>query len=104
MDTEAVCYGAEGDTSNHVDHSLKRTVKNSRFKDLGELHKVSVIVSRATKYRCLQDRGYNYHLPYMSPLLDLILQKHLTWAKMIWTSSSVVQSPLLTLKYIFRFI
>ncbi len=49
-------------TSNRDDHTLESTVKKSRFKHLGELHKewteAGVSASRVTTLRHLQEKGY----------------------------------------------
>ncbi len=49
-------------TSNRDDRKLKNTVKQSRFKDLGELHKewtdAGVSASRVTTLRRLQEKSY----------------------------------------------
>ncbi len=49
-------------TSNRNDRKLENTVKQSRFKHLGELHKewteAGVSASRVTTLRRLQDKGY----------------------------------------------
>ncbi len=66
-------------TSNRDDRTLENTVKQSRFKHLGELHKewteAGVSASRVTTLRHLQEKSYQ-------PLLkQKHHQKHLTWAK-----------------------
>ncbi len=66
-------------TSNMDDCKLENTVKQSRFKHLGELHKewteAGVSASRVTTLRHLQEKSYQ-------PLLkQKHRQKHLTWAK-----------------------
>ncbi len=49
-------------TSNSDDRKLENTVKQSRFKHFGELHKewseAGVSASRVTTLRCLQEKGY----------------------------------------------
>ncbi len=49
-------------TSNKYDHKLETTVKQSRFKHLGELHKewteAGVSASRVTTLRHLQEKSY----------------------------------------------
>ncbi len=49
-------------TSNSDDHKLENTVKQSRFKHLGELHKewteTEVSTSRVTTLRHLQEKCY----------------------------------------------
>ncbi len=49
-------------TSNRDDHKLEITVKQSRLKHLGELHKkwteAGVSASRVTTFRRLQEKGY----------------------------------------------
>ncbi len=66
-------------TSNRDDCKLENTVKQSRFKHLGELHKewteAGVSASRVTTLRHLQEKGDK-------PLLkQKQCQKHITWAK-----------------------
>ncbi len=66
-------------TSNRDDRKLENTVKESRFKHLGELHKewteAGVSALRVTTLRCLQEKGYQ------ALLKQKHRQKHLTWAK-----------------------
>ncbi len=66
-------------TSNRDDHKLENTVKQSRFKHLGELHKqwteAGVSASRVTTFRHLQEKGYQATSEQKHH------QKHLTWAK-----------------------
>ncbi|KAL0150586.1 hypothetical protein M9458_054179 [Cirrhinus mrigala] len=54
--------GRKGCTSNRDNRKLEKTVKQSRFKHLGELHKerneAGVNASRVTTLRCLQEKGY----------------------------------------------
>ncbi len=49
-------------TSNSDDRKLENTVKQSRFKHLGALHKelteAGVSASRVNTLRCLQEKGY----------------------------------------------
>ncbi len=49
-------------TSNRDGHNLENTVKQSRFKHLGDLHKewteAGVSTSRVTTLRHLQEKGY----------------------------------------------
>ncbi|KAI2656953.1 putative transcriptional regulatory protein [Labeo rohita] len=49
-------------TSNRDDRKLEKTVKQSRFKHLEELHKewneAGVSASRVTTLRCLKEKGY----------------------------------------------
>ncbi len=66
-------------TSNRDNRKLENTVKQSRFKHLGELHKewteAGDSASRVTTLRHLQEKGYK-------PLLkQKHRQKHLIWAK-----------------------
>ena len=73
-------------TSNRDDRSLEKIVKQSRFKNLGELHKewteAGVSASRATTHRRLREKGYNCRIPSTKPLLNpRQRQKRLTWAK-----------------------
>ncbi len=66
-------------TSNRDDCKLENTVKQSRFKHLGDLHKewteTGVSASRVTTLRHLQEKGYQ------AILKQKHCQKHLTWAK-----------------------
>ena len=73
-------------TSNRDDRKFEKIVKQSRFKNLGELHKVwteaGVSASRATTHRRLREKGYNCRIPSIKPLLNQRQrQKRLTWAK-----------------------
>ena len=73
-------------TSNRDDRSLEKTVKKSRFDNVGEIHKkwteAGVSVSRVTTHRRLQDIGYNSRVPSTKPLLNARQRhKRLTWAK-----------------------
>ncbi len=72
-------------TSNRDDHKLENTVKQSRFKHLGELHKewteAGVSASRVTTLRRLQEKGYQ---ATSEPETMSLTQKN----------NSVVQSPL----------
>ena len=73
-------------TSNRDDRRLEKIVKQSRFKNLGELHKVwteaGVSASRATTHRRLWEKGYNCRIPSIKPLLNKRQrQKRFTWAK-----------------------
>ncbi len=60
-------------TTNRENRSLVRIVKQTRFKNLGELHKewteAGVKASRATTHRRVKEFGYSCH------------QKRLTWVK-----------------------
>ncbi len=60
-------------TTNRENRSLVRIIKQSRFKNLGELHKewteAGVKASRVTTHRCVNEFGYSCR------------QRHLTWAK-----------------------
>ncbi len=60
-------------TTNRENHSLKRIVKQNRFKNVGELHKewtkAGVKASRATTHRRVKEFGYSCR------------QRSLTWAK-----------------------
>ncbi len=64
-------------TSNRDDRKLENTVKQSRFKHLGELHKewteAGVSASRVTTLRHLQENQATSETKHR--------QKHLTWAK-----------------------
>ncbi len=66
-------------TSNRDECRLENTVKQSRFKHLGELHKqwteAGVTASRVTTLRHLQEKGYQATSEQKHS------QKHLTWAK-----------------------
>ncbi len=66
-------------TSNRDDRKLENTVKQSRFKHLGELHKewteAEVSASRVTTLRHLQEKATKTLLKQKHH------QKHLTWAK-----------------------
>ncbi len=66
-------------TRNKDDHKLEKTVKQSRFKHLGELHKewteAGVSASRVTTLRHLQEKSY------YSLLKQKHRQKYLTWDK-----------------------
>ena len=73
-------------TSNRDDPKFEKIVKQSRFKNLGELHKVwteaGVSASRATMHRRLREKGYSCRIPSIEPLLNKRQrQKRLTWAK-----------------------
>uniref|UniRef100_A0AAY5KDZ4 Transposase Tc1-like domain-containing protein n=1 Tax=Esox lucius TaxID=8010 RepID=A0AAY5KDZ4_ESOLU len=73
-------------TSNRDDRSLQRIVKQTRFKNLGELHKewteAGVSASRATTHRRVQEMGYKCRNPSVKPLLNQRQrQKRLTWVK-----------------------
>ncbi len=77
--TESKTLGRKRCTSNRDDRELESTVKQSRFKHLGELYKewteAGVSASRVTTLRHLQERA-------TQPLLkQKHHQKHLTWAK-----------------------
>ncbi len=63
-----------------------RTVKQNRFKNLGELHKewteAGVKASRATTHRRVKEFGYSCRIPLVKPLLNhRQSQRRLTWAK-----------------------
>ncbi len=66
-------------TSNRDDRKLENTVKQSRFKHLGELHKewteAGVSESRVTTLRHLQEKSYQ------DTSEQKHRQKHLSWAK-----------------------
>ncbi len=71
---EGRIWVGKGCTSNRDDRKLENTVKQSRFKHLGELHKewteAGVSASRVTTLRHLQEKGYQ----------ATSVRKHLTWA------------------------
>ena len=93
-------YGRKRCTSNRDNSSLERIVKQSSFKNLGEIHKewteAGVSASKATTHRCIQDVGYNCRIPRVKPLLNQRQrQKCLTQAKeKRERTCSVVQDPL----------
>ncbi len=73
-------------TTNRENRSLLRTVKQNRFKNLGELHKewteAGIKASRATTHRRVKEFGYSCHIPLVKPLLNhRQRQRCLTWAK-----------------------
>ncbi len=73
-------------TTNRENRSLMRTVKQNRFKNLGELHKewteAGVKASRATTHRRVKEFGYSCRIPLVKPLLNhRQSQRRLTWAK-----------------------
>lgn len=75
-------------TSSSDDGSLQKT----QLKSLGELHLISE--SRATKYRCLQERRHNCCVSATNPfLIHGQLWKFLIWANKELCCCSVVQSP-----------
>ena len=53
---------------------LERILKQSRFKNLGELHKewteAGVSASRATTHRRVQEMDYKCRIPSVKPLLN----------------------------------
>ncbi|KAI2664370.1 THO complex subunit 5 [Labeo rohita] len=85
-------------TTNRENRSLERLVKQSRFKNLGELHKewteAGVKASRATTHGHVKEFDYSCRIPLVKPLLNH--RQHLTWAKekKILDCCPVVQSPL----------
>ncbi|KAI2661415.1 Transposable element Tcb2 transposase [Labeo rohita] len=77
-------------TTNRENRSLKRLVKQNRFKNLGELHKewteAEVKASRATTHRRVKEFGYSCHSPLVKSLLNhRQCQRRLTWSKEKWT-------------------
>ena len=60
--------------SNRDDRSLDRIVRQSRFKNFGELHKewteAGVRALRATTHRLVQDMDYKCHIRSVKPLLN----------------------------------
>ena len=73
-------------TSNRDNRTLERIVKQSPFKNVGEIHKewtaAGVSASRTTTHRRMQDMGFSCHIPCVKPLLNKRqLQKRLAWAK-----------------------
>lgn len=61
-------------TSSRNDRSLEGIVKQSQFKNVGDLHKewteAGVSVSRTTMHRCVQEMGYKCHIPSVKSLLN----------------------------------
>ncbi len=76
--------GRKSCTSNRDDLKLENTVKQSRFKHLGELHKewtaAGVSASRVTTLRHLQEKGYQA-TSETETFRSSNRQKHLIWAK-----------------------
>ena len=73
-------------TSNRDNRTLERIVKQSPFKNVGEIHKewtaAGVSASRTTMHRRMQDMGFSCRIPCVKPLLNKRQrQKHLAWAK-----------------------
>ncbi len=73
-------------TTNQENYSLMRTVKQNRFKNLGEVHKewteAGVKASRATTHRRVKEFGYSCRIHLVKPLLNQRQrQRRLTWAK-----------------------
>ena len=73
-------------TRNRDNCTLERIVKQSPFKNVGEIHKewtaAGVSASRTTTHRCIQDMGFSCRIPCVKPLLNKRQhQKHLAWAK-----------------------
>ncbi len=79
-------------TSNRDDRKYENTVKESRFKHLGELHKewteAGVIASRVTTLRHLQEKGYQATSETSSEA------SYLGYGEKQLDCCSVVQSPL----------
>ncbi len=77
--TERKKLGRKMCTSNRDDRKLENSVKQSRFKHLGELHKegteAGVSASIVTTLRHLQEKGYQ------ATSETKHRQKHLIWAK-----------------------
>ena len=73
-------------TRNRDNRTLERIVKQSPFKNVGEIHKewtaAGVSASRTTTHRRMQDMGFSCCIPCVKPLLNKRQrQKHLAWAK-----------------------
>ena len=73
-------------TSNRDNRTLERIVKQSPFKNVGEIHKewtaAGVSASRTTMHRRMQDMGFSCRIPCVKPLLNKRQrQKRLAWAK-----------------------
>ena len=73
-------------TSNRDNRTLERIVKQSPFKNVGEIHKewtaAGVSASRTTMHRRMQDIGFSCRIPCVKPLLNKRQrQKRLAWAK-----------------------
>ncbi len=73
-------------TTNREKRSLKRIVKQNRFKNLDELNKewteAGVKASKATTHRRVKEFGYSCRIPLVKPLLNhRQRQRRLTWAK-----------------------
>ena len=73
-------------TSNRDNRTLERIVKQSPFKNVGEIHKewtaAGVSASRTTTHRRMQDMGFSCRIPCVKPLLNKRQrQKRLAWAK-----------------------
>ena len=60
-------------TSNRDNRTLDRIVKQSPFKNVGEIHKewtaAGVSASRTTTHRRMQDMGFSCRIPCVKPLL-----------------------------------
>ena len=73
-------------TSDRDNRTLERIVKQSPFKNVGEIHKewtaAGVSASRTTMHRRMQDMGFSCRIPCVKPLLNKRQhQKRLAWAK-----------------------
>ncbi len=87
-------------TSNRDDRKLENTVKQSRFKHLGELHKewteAGVSASRVTTLRYLQEKSYQ-----ATPETETSSEaSYLGYGEKELDCCSVVQSPLFRLNKI----
>ena len=73
-------------TNNRDNRTLERIVKQSPFKNVGEIHKewtaAGVSASRTTMHIRMQDMGFSCRIPCVKPLLNKRQrQKRLAWAK-----------------------
>ncbi len=91
-------------TSNRDDHKLENTVKQSRFKHLGELHnewtEAGVSASRVTTLRHLQEKGFHA----TSEIETTPEASYLGLGEKELDCCSVVQSPLFRWKLILHLI
>ncbi len=91
-------------TSNRDDRKLEKTVKQSQFKHLGELHKewteAGVSESRVTTLSHLQEKGYQT----TSETKTSSEASYLGWGEKDLECCSVVQRPLFRWKYILHLI
>ncbi len=73
-------------TSNRDNRTLERIVKQTPFKNVGEIHKewtaAGVSASRTTTHRRMQDMGFSCRIPCVKPLVNnRQRQKRLAWTK-----------------------